>query len=92
MNAAFERRLVRGKCRFKTLGIAFQHARHLGEAKAELAQCRDLGNTGHLIGTICAPAGRRADRCDQAARFVEPQRLGGNAEPSGGLGRVQEAG
>ena len=41
-------------------GIASQHARHLAEAEAEFAQGRDLGDAGHLIGTIGAPAGRGA--------------------------------
>jgi len=62
----------------------------LAEAEAEFAQCRDLRNAGHLIGTIGAPPSRCAGRCDQAALLVEAQSLGGNAEPLGGLGRVQE--
>src|ERR1700689_1148437 len=90
MSAAFERSLVRSKCRFKTLGIASQHAPHLAKAKTELAQCRYLGDAGHLIGTICSPAGRRTSWCDQAALFVEPQSLDGNTQPRGGLGSTQE--
>ena len=89
---AFERRLVRGQRRLKSLRIAAQHPRHLGEAEAERAQGDDLGGAGHLVGTVGAPSGRGADRRDEAALLVEPQGLGGDAEPPGGFGRVQELG
>ena len=89
---AFECCLVRGQSRLKALRVASQHPRHLAEAEAERAQGCDLGGAGHLVGTVGAPSGRGADRGDQAALLVEPQGLGGNAEPFGGFGRVQELG
>ena len=78
---AFECCLVRGQSRLKALGVASQHPRHLAEAEAERAQGHDLGGAGHLVGTVGAPSGRGADRGDQATLLVEPQGLGGNAEP-----------
>ena len=44
------------------------------------------------FGTVGAPSGCGAERDDEAALLVEPQGLGGNAEPFGGFGRVQELG
>src|SRR6185437_1131498 len=90
MNTVFKRGLVCGKRRLETVGVAAEHARHLAEAETELAQRHDLGSTGHLRRTIRAPAGRGADRRDQAALLVEPQSLRGNAKPHGGLGSIQK--
>ena len=90
--AGFERCLMRGQSGRQILGVAAQHARDLGEAEAERAQGRDLGGAGHLAGAIASPSGLAADRGDQAAPLIEPQGLGGNAEPPGGFGRRQELG
>ena len=84
--------LVRGEGWFQPLGIAFQHAPHLGEAEAERAQCGDVGRPIHVVGTIGAPSRLGTDRHDEATLLVEPQGLGGNTETPGGLGCVQEFG
>ena len=81
-----------GKGRLEALGIALQHARHLGEAEAESTEGYDLGGATHLVGTIGPPPGRAANRDDQAALLIEPQGLDGHAKPPCGFGSVQEFG
>ena len=91
-DAAFECRMVRCQGRFDDLGVAGEHARHFAEAQSERSQLHDLAGTCHLGGAIGAPAGRGADRRDQAALLVQPESLGGDAKPPGRFGRIEELG
>src|ERR1700757_2761695 len=83
---------MRGQGRLQALGVAAEHARHLGKAETERAQCCDLGGARHLACAISPPSGRGASRGDKAALLVEPQCLGRNAEPAGGFGWAEESG
>ena len=89
-DAAFECRMVRCQRRFDDLGVAREHARHFAEAQSERSQLYDLARTRHLGGAVGAPAGRGTDRRDQAALFVQPESLGGDAKPPGRFGRIEE--
>ena len=62
------------------------------KAQAKAPERNDLGGARHLVGTICPPARFRAFWHEQAALFIKAQRLGGDPEPAGCLGYIQELG
>jgi hypothetical protein len=80
-DSTFKCRLVRGQGRLQALGLAFHRSRYLREAKTEPAKCDDPGGLGHLLGTVGSPSGRSSARSNQAALLIEPEGLGGDAQP-----------
>jgi hypothetical protein len=82
--------LVRGQGRLQSQRVAAQHLSHLGQAETQGAQGHDLAGPRQLVRPIGPPAGRGAPGRNQAALLIEPQGLGRDAQPPGGLGGVQE--
>jgi hypothetical protein len=64
-----------------------QQRSHRLQRQTEIAQDDDKVKAAQMLGTIDLPTRRGARRPDQSFPLIDPQSLGRDANPSGGLAR-----